>query len=436
MKKLAFLAVMSALLLSSCSQDEVMSPLDNSVDTAVNKKITYTVTAENGSRAASAYSNGTDVNEIHVWAWATVPSGTDEKGNFIYPLPSYGSSNTGNASFIEHDVMTRSGEGTSGKGVFTYGTNARFWPTANQSLDFWAIVDAPSEMECFTWKGYGDKPSLPKMAKQLGKSQMKDMLYAYTPDQTLDKDGHQAQQNVSFSLDHAFAKVRISAQVRNTNLRVVIYDAQIHGIYTGGYFTYPYKSGAGSEIIKNPGAWDNSKDHSMVLTDLMDADQVVVDGSSIYAQGTDTIQGKKEVAGFSTYDKDNKLILNNDILVIPAEYSGRNSSKLQTYIQLEVCAYNISGTTFDEDTDMLVCGTRDENKKPRPAIINVPVEFDWVMGTINTYNIIFDCGTGGTSTENPKDPSMVRIGYEVEVNPWQNREYKDEEYHFETGKAE
>lgn len=433
MKQLTFLAVMSALLLSSCSQDEVMSPLDNSVDTAVNKKITYTVTADNSSRAASAYSNGTDVNEIHVWAWAVRPT-KDEEGNLTYALPGYGSPNTDNASFIEHDVLKRSG-GTSG--TFSYGTNARFWPTANQSLDFWAIVDAPSEMECFTWYGGSDRehPCLPKKAKQLGKSQMKDMLYAYTPNQTLDKNGHQAQQNVTFSLNHAFAKVRISAQVRNTNLRVVISDIQIHGIGTDSYFNYPYKSGSGGETIENDATWTKPLDY-MVLTDLIDADEIVVDGSSIYEQGADTIQSREEVAGFSIYDENNKMTLNNDILVIPAEYSGRNSSKLQTYIQLEVCAYNIARKEFDEDTDMLVCGTRDNNGNPRPAIINVPIEFDWVMGTINTYNIIFDCGTGGTSTENPKDPSMVRIGYEVEVNPWQNGENLDKEYNFETGKTE
>lgn len=433
MKKSTFyLTAMSGLLLASCAQDEVMTSLEKSV----NKQISYTVIADNGSRSATAYSNGTDVDEIHVAAWAVTP---DENGE--YALPGYGDPNTGNAAFINHDVVKRSGTGTSGtSGTFNYSTDARFWPTNGQKLDFYAVVDAPSEDNCFSWEGTGGHPGLPQKVMQLGKSEMKDMLFAYTPNQTLNKDGHQAQQNVSFSLNHAFAKVVITAQVKNKNLRVVITDAQINGIVKGGNFCFPYKSGEGKHVMENPAHWTvtKGKDDFMNLTGIMDSkDPVIVDyNESLDAENP----GKENVAGVSTYDGSHKIVTNNDILVIPTEYSGRNGNgSFQTYIELEVYAFNITGDTFDEDTDMLVCGTREKDDNGntifRTSKVIVPIEFNWLMGTVNTYNIIFDCGTGGTTGEDPKDPSLVRIGYEVEVKPWTNVDVIDKEYDFSIGKT-
>lgn len=425
MNKLTFyLTAMSGLLLASCAQDDVMTSLENTV----NKPITYTVTSGNGTRSATAYTNGTDVNEIHVAAWGVAP---DENGDFA--LPSYGESNTTNAAFINHDILRRSAPGSNGSsGLFNYGSDARFWPTDGQKLDFYALVDTPDEDNCFSWTGVGGHPGLPNKVMQLGKSDMKDMLYGYTPDQQLKKNANQAQQNVSFSLNHAFAKVVVTAQVKNKNLRVVITDAEIHGIVDGGNFSLPYKSGEGKNVVENPAYWVKSPTYTN-LTGIIDTPMVVLDKNE---SADSEIPGKKGVAGISKYDSNNKIVTNNDILVIPADYNGRNGNGVfQTYIQLKAYAFNITNDTFDEDTDMLVYGKKDADGNPIPAIIIVPIEFNWKMGTVNTYNIIFDCGTGGTSTENPNDPAFVRIGYEVEVTPWIDVDPTDKEYDFATGKT-
>lgn len=427
-KQIFYFAALGAFLLTSCAQDELIE----SLEPAVNTQISYSVIAGNGTRAASAYGNGTDIDEIHVAAWAVTPK-IDEDGNATFALPGYGSPNGGNASIIDHDAVPRSGTGKSGtSGTFNYDDNARFWPTDGQKVDFWALVDAPDEDNCFSWTGCDGHPGLPNKVEQLGKSDMKDMLYGYAPNQTLNKEGHQAQQNVSFSMNHAFAKVIITAQVKNSNLHVVIKDAEIHGIVDGGNFSLPYKSGSGPDVIDNPASWTPSSTYTD-LAGLIDKEDIVVDKN--YATGGDN-PGKVTVAGVSTYDDNNKIVKNNDILVIPENYNGRDgSNKIQTYIQLTAYAYNIAGTTFDEDTDALVCGTTNADGEVVPAVINIPVEFDWKMGTINTYNIIFDCGVGGSTTEDPKDPALVRIGYEVEVKPWVTLGPVDKEYDFATGKT-
>lgn len=390
---------------ASCSQDEVEL---NKISTS--NTISYKVDTDKMSRATSAYENGTDISTFNVSAWLIKDSSS---------LPGYGSPNTGNALYFLNDVLTRA----SGSGTFNYQSDARYWPNNGELLDFFALVDN-DKFGPFSFAANGESiPGVNATIKQGGLDEMPDMLYAVSFNEKAgDK---QAQQNVSFKFDHAFAKVVVTGEVKNKNLHVVITDMEIHGIREAGNFFMPYKSGSGSDIVKNPAHW--------VTPDVY-----------TYIDGLMANNGKDEVVIDKSISTEKQLLVGegdkaNQLLVLPGKYEGRNNSKCQTYIQLKCYAYNKSGATLDEDTDALIYGKFEvdgNSRKPVPMIIKIPIEFDWKMGTINRYNILFDCGNGGQTdpSDNPSDPdkpAFMRIGYEVEVNDWvegvnnPDREYPD-----------
>lgn len=400
MKKYSFItAVMIGLISVSCSQDEPAASLTD----AAKNQISYAVTAGNASRASSSYENGTDIKRMHVSAWLTKGATT---------LPGYGESNTDNAAYFTNDLMVRS----AGSGVFSYTSDARYWPANGECLDFYAVVDndAPewngngtfsfSSRESGSGNGY---PGLGWL-KQLDIDKMPDLLYAYTPNQQRSTT-NTAQQNVSFLFNHAFAKVIVTAEVKNSNLRVCITDMAICGITKGGQFMLPRKAQESGVTVTNGAKWIVSPEYTDLacpLTPYNAANPVVLD--------------KRETAKATLVGAGEGNL--KDLLVIPNTYNGRNSSgKYQTYIMLKGYAYNIanSASGFDPDTDSLIFPKLNEDGSLTPASMIIPIEFNWRMGSVNRYNIVFDCGNGGSTDENPNHPAFVRIGYEVEVSDWQ-----------------
>lgn len=426
-KHLMFLAAAAGLIATSCSQDEPKAVLP-----AARNQISYTVTADDGSRSSSAYTNGTDVNSMHVSAWAHMPA----------DLPGYGSSNGSNSAYFLNDLLTRQ----SGEGTFNYAQDARFWPINGEELDFWAVVDNdkllskdengnlvvnPDDHK-FGFDAQGGHPGLEGTIYQGGVDNMPDLLYAHTFGMTSanGNPGTDAfQKNVSFSFHHAFAKVVVTAEVRNSNLRVCITDMEIHGIAPEGQFGFPYLSGQGLDHVDNPAHWTVDGEKYANITGLLAE-------SLPYTE----IAGHKALV-LDKAEKDNIKKKHNligpdapgDLLVIPRDYNGRNASSNQTYILLRGFAYNISNKEngWDEDSDILIYPKRDANNKLVPAEMIIPIEFHWAMGTVNHYNIVFDCGNGGSTSENPNDPAFIRIGYECEVLDWTTGEQKNE--HEENG---
>lgn len=388
------------LISTSCSQDEPMASLPE----AQNNKINFSVTADNGSRAASAYQTGLDISKMTVSAWLL----GDKDG-----VPNYKENNTNNATYFLNDLLTRSA--TSNKGVFAYASDARYWPANGETLDFFAVVDNEA------WGKDGefdfqlnDGPGLSKIT-QLDINKMPDLLYAYTPDQRRDLD-KKPQQNVSFSFNHAFAKVIVTAEVKNKNLRIYITDMEICGITDGGQFIFPHKEDKDGKAVNVAAKWNVSGDFTSLSCNqglFGNNNPVILDMSD---EAKSTLVGRSGVAG-----------LNNDLLVIPNSYSGRNSSVMQTYIKLKGYAYNISSADngFNPEKDALIFPKKNADGTIVPADILIPIEFDWKMGTVNRYNIVFDCGNGGGNTPDLNDPAFIRIGYEVEVTDWTDGETKD-----------
>lgn len=413
---LFFLTAGMAIFATSCSQDDPMTPLDGDFKNQIN----FTVTADNATRSESSYQNGTDINRFSVSAWLTQDS---EDGKKV--LPGYGSSNGSNSMYFINDVMTRE----AGDGVFNYQSSARYWPSSDlDCLDFFAIVDndAPA------WNGNGDfvfnngsGPGLTGNLKQLPVNEMPDMLYAYSFDEKR-PSVNVAQKNVSLQFRHAFAKVVISAEVRNENMRMCLTDMEIVGIHDEGKFNLPKKVGEGENVVTEPAYWTIGPGYTTIECPLVRGEYN--EANPLILDMHEGCTSSMVLIGDPAYSKDP----NNDLLVLPSSYSGRNSSTQQTYIQFKGYAYNIANkdSGFDADTDNLIYPKKEKGETlPEPATMIVPIEFNWEAGTVNYYHIVFDCGNGGSVTVNPNDPALIRIGYEVEVKPWTEGEtVSPEEY--------
>lgn len=391
------MAVMSGLIATSCSQDEPVASLSNA-----NDQISFAVTADNASRASSAYQTGLDISKMKVSAWVLAEG---------ISSPNYEESNEGNTAYFTNDFLQRTG----GAGLFNYTSNARYWPSNNETLDFFAVVDNEAwgaEGE-FRFSNANKVPGLGTIS-QLDIDRMPDLLYAYTPDQQRKKD-NAAQQNVSFNFNHAFAKVIVTAEVKNQNIRVYITDMEIVGIAKDGVFNFPHKEDQSGSIVSVGASWTVGDTFTSVACTQGNygvSNPIVLDMSDSSAA---TLVGRSGNGG------------KNDLLVIPNSYSGRNSSKYQTYVKLKGYAYNISNPEngFNAETDVLIFPKKNADGSITPAEMIVPIEFNWNMGTVNRYNIVFDCGNGGSTTGDPNDPAFVRIGYEVEVTDWQTGEIID-----------
>lgn len=381
MKKILFFsAAVLALAGASCTNDEPAGS-----NSGKSNEIGFSVIADKGTRSSSSYLNGIDIKDFTVSAWIIKDS---------ISSPNYSESNENNTTYFLNDYLTRS----ENSGLFNYTSGARYWPANGEMLDFFAVVDNPLP---FTFDAKDSRPGIKGKIKQMQINEMPDMLFAYAPNQH--RNGQAvAQQNVSLRFNHAFAKVVVTAEVKNPNLRVCITDMAIVGIADEGQFLFPCKVQQDNKIVHKAPEWLVGSGFTSVtnlLAKYNDENPAVLD------MGNDS---KLTLLGEDAP---------NDLLVLPTSYSGRNEYKPQTYIQLKGYAYNISDSEsgFRPGLDALIYPKKNADGSFTPATIVIPIEFDWKIGTINRYNITFDCGNGGLDPENP---AFVRIGYEVEINPW------------------
>lgn len=444
------------VLAASCAQEDVVLE-----QTQASNEIAYKVDAGKMSRAASAYMNGTDVSKITVSAWL---KGTKET------VPAFTSPERFNSSYFLNDVLDRSGK-NGNKGTFNYSEGMRYWPANGEYLDFYAVVDneawiaknGDSENDnnsaatedigdavdeegtnstdkkdktekepidgSFSFDNGSGAPGL-GWINQLGLADMPDLLFSTTVDQTLTKTT--GQQNVSFSFDHAFAQVIVTAEVQNKNLRVVITDLEICGVAEKGRFTFAHKSDAGNVDAK----WEPGEGRTEIKGLL---------------KGGDVILDMAETSKATLLNNVNK---EDRLLVIPLKYGDyAKPGNVRPHIRLKGYAYNIANPEagFDEDTDFLIFSKPVKDSKPLSSNINIPIDFNWKPGTINTYNIIFKSGNGGTTNDpeypvypdpddpenpdpnpdptNPDTPAFIQVSYEVNVEKWEEGEKKpDLEY--------
>lgn len=192
MKKIFTTVCASAIILTSCSNDSLVS-------SAPPAAITYGVTAGNVSRAADSYSTNNLPSSFKVWA--VTPGAT--------------------SAFIDGHTIERKGNNS-----WEDSAGPKYWPAS--SLDFFAVVNDGG-----TFSLNGGSPKLNNFTVKPNASEQTDVLYAVAYGCTV------AKPNVPINFNHALAQVGFKAVCSNASLSVVVRSVTVGHVGGKATFTFP-----------------------------------------------------------------------------------------------------------------------------------------------------------------------------------------------------
>lgn len=420
-----YLTVLTPFLFSSCSNDESSDKLYS----GGRKQIGFSISGMNSTRSSHAYETGLDISDIRISSWKTKSSSV---------APSYGIHSQENGSYFHNALLSRSTD--SYNNCFSFYDATYYWPENGENLDFFAVARLDgSEHGDFRFDNtpIGDEGYIPGLdwIHQQDVDGMSDIFWAYSFDKKSDPSlsGNSV---VNLDFRHALAKVVVTAEVRNRNLRVYITDVDLCGLMEKGKFNFPYKSADGGTVTLNDASWQYDPEDAMEkiihcpVKLMKNGGEGLVDGTVVLDTNTD--DGFRD--GFESSENGNMsyagtkhtLVGANsqsetgggDLFVLPYDYKGRNDGdEIKTYIRVKCQVYNKSGETFSQH-DTLIFPRMEDGAAPEGQYLYIPVEFDFRMGKMNVYNIFFDSGVGGLAKLSRQTPGLVKIGYEANVDSW------------------
>lgn len=276
MKKILFVAATAAMLMSACSQNEVMD--DQSTSNNAIEFGAYT------NRATKA--NGTLVTDN------TFPYG-GEMGVFAYYTGSAAWSATATPNFMYNQKITKSSEGVGGaKDTYTY-SPIKYWPnTVGEKITFFAYY--PYAAAGLTWTDHTsptpltysnaskNRPVANLTVQDAAKDQV-DFMYAIIEDKEKPED-----QTIKFTFNHALTQVNLKAKLSEelakdnadgsgSNTTVTITAIKLKNIY---------KSGTMDMAAATP-SWTVSGDPGEFNVTLSGANGINITGTTETAVATD-----------------------------------------------------------------------------------------------------------------------------------------------------
>lgn len=188
MKKILFAAAVSALVLSSCSNDEVLSTRQDAM--------TYAVTTSNTSRAAALYSNSNSITSFTLYAV------TDGK------------------IFMNGDALSYT------DGAWSNTTANRYWPSTE--VTFYGVYGA-------TLEGTFDATNTPKFNYEVKENSTEQVDFVYSTNKTTRPDDGK----LTMNFRHALSQVVFKASSSYANLQVELTAVTLHNVYSKGQYTLP-----------------------------------------------------------------------------------------------------------------------------------------------------------------------------------------------------
>lgn len=472
MKKLSYSPAAIALLgiAAACTPDATTS-----LGEAAMQPITYTVTAENASRSLTCYQNGTDISSLSVSAWLL----NRESGSTVGDTqPDYDAPCNGNAAYFTEDVLTR----PAGSGVFSYTSDARYWPASNQPylLSFFSVVDndrlpgyATGEGH-FQWYNEADKeadrtPGLDWIL-QHDPGEMPDLLQAQIS--CVVNSGaswSSAQRNVTLSFTHTLSKVIVKARVDNPDLRIYITDACISNLVDKGRMIFP-DNRSGSTALNTGEArnatWRHEADPArnvtinapILLSDptTLDSERTLltVPGVLILDTATDAgaVDGIANPEGDKiafnreddaanqpavSYAMPEHTVIGGDMPEVSVVTDGTTATMAagQNHllaIPFDYSAYCLAHPDAAKPCIKLTCRVYDKTSgefDPEVTDVTIPIPFSWKAGTVNTYTIRFDKLSVETTDSGINDATApIAIGCEVSIKDWATGQEKTVNY--------
>lgn len=363
MKKIIF-GAMAAVALLACSKDQVIE------QNRANDEITFSVVAENQTKAAAVYCANHMIGEFYVYA-------THD-----------------NAWYFQNDHI----KNVDGKWL-TEG-NTRYWGTG--SHDFYAILNG--EM---TVTGVDKTPETPYVdfTTKADVNDQVDLVYAVATDYTKDME-----KAVALNFRHALSQIEFKAKNTNEHIYVVVEGVKVGKAYSTGRFTFPTTSTAEQYVDHDQSGAANPALNTGVWSAWGNQTDYTVEGLDVAVANGETQNLTISVPGTT----DEKSEFSKSMLLIPANTTAwtpaaRETDYDGTYLAVKCRIYNVAGTAYAASDVQIHTGW---------AVM--PVAFNWEPGKKYIYTFVFGDGNGGyePDPENP-EPVLTPISYTVTVDDFQ-----------------
>lgn len=405
MKKSLLIAALAVFTMASCSKDEVVEVKSN--------EISFSVLANNSTKASEVYGSNNVMTEFHVWSGYTLDG-------------------TNWTPYFSNETATESATGVWSTAK-TY-----YWPElgTGKALNFYAIAgfteeNSKAKVEIYKtdanvsqpdWVG-GPQPRVVSFEPNADVAKQEDLLYAVYSQTTAADANTKAVMNFR----HALSQIEFQAKNVSNNLCVTISDVTIGYLAKIGVFQMP---AAATTDNWNWGT-DNANDTENADNNYIDSrgkwEKLGSEGDAMTSYSVNVQKDGKDIV-VDNLDKDAIVNLtvssgyenvNNSMLLIPqtrdAWTPGAGETEFDgSYIAVKCKFYNkaVGTAAFDAEEDVLI--------KSCWAII--PVEIDWVPGKRYIYTLLFGNGDGGYEGTDPNeptpgvDPVLLPIEYQVTVD--------------------
>ena len=357
MKKIIFGAMAAAALLA-CSQDQVIE------QNRANDEITFSVVAENQTKAADIYCNNYLPQSFNVYA--------------VH----------GDNTYIDGDVITWQNN------AWVNTSGVRYWPNEG-SVTFFAHVNARG---CF--QGVPDGPTIKDFTVPVNLSDQVDLLYAV-------KTQEKSDGLVELNFRHALSQVVFQAKNTNANLYVEIKGVSVCNLGNKNTFIYTPVATDGN-IVNHDGAVIETTSTWCGWNDL-------TGGNTDYAVTFEAVPvpGDSQVKSLTNNNADGQEYSTNAMLLLPqittawdpADGKPGVDTQKGTYFLVDCKICNVAGDEYVASTDVVLWDG--------PAAI--PAPFLWAQGKKYTYTFVFGNGNGGYDPDGP-DPVLVPIEFEITVD--------------------
>lgn len=364
--KLINVAILSVLVMASCSKDEVVSNADTSSQNAISFNAL-------GSKAQTKATPITSANLI-----------TTDFDVFAY------NSRTGvifmgsNSDEFAHDGVHIHHNGT----IWDYKNSEElaYWPTKDNKLNFYAVSPVsfdPNLYGYFTWLIHNDKQQIEyttfdEFGSNSGVKNI-DVMYAVALDQTKETNSGK----VKFNFKHIMSQVLFKARVEYESMAVTIRSIKMNNFYISGTFTFP----AGNEepTYRN---W-NLTTHTLT-------------GGFTVGMKNAPIEAKSKTEPVWISDETNPMLFHPQELKKWSTTSGTAVSKLE------------ADKPENSETYLIVdCKIEQNGSTLHDGVLYIPFGATWQPGKRYIYTLVF----GGGFDDNGK-PILTPIEFDAEVADW------------------
>ncbi len=380
MKKIIFGAFAAAALLS-CSKDQLIE------ENRVNDEISFSVVADNQTKAAAVYCANNLMTEFQV------------SGTYTYEGTT--------KWYFQNDEITYSSSAWNNSTV-------RYWTAGTH--DFYAIVNGTMKLS-----GINETPAVPTVdfTPATNVAEQTDLLYAVAKGKTKSSSA------VALNFRHALSQIEFKAKNTNAKLHVEISRVRVGQTPGAGTFTFP-------EVATDVNFTDHNQDGNHTHTTGTWSVNTPKDYSVSFSPVT--VTGNNSAVGLtlSTDAADASRNFTNSMLLLPTPATtawtpGAGESTFDgTYLGVDCKIYSIAGTAFNAATDVCL----------HDGMAVIPASFTWESGKKYIYTFVFGDGNGGYDGGDPDSPKpgvtpvLTPITYTVTVDDFQKGAESDVNFEF------